>query len=591
MSGGANPGPARRYQAGTGRLRHLSPSKKRWEVTCIGSPMDSFSPAPSPVGPPATRWQATVRRQALRWGPALLAAALGVLVSALGWQGVDHAAQAYRISEIRQHGLILWDSGWYGGNYPLSYSVLFPILGALFTLPAVAVASAAVAAWAFDRLITGAFSGRPLGSWYFAVSTLLPVSIGQLPFLSGEAAGLVAVLALVRGRRLPAVLLGLVAALCSPLAAAFLALVCVVWVCVGRARTTATLRRPLIGIVGASAAVILALAVVFPGTGSFPFPWLGLLVPLLLCVVFVIPLVRVTPLVRWTAGCYGLACLASFLIPNPLGGNAPRLGAAIGVPLLACFLSRPRTAPLVRRFPVKSPWVAAAAVLIPFMAWQWAPGLQIDTSGASTLSAQQRFYQTLVYQLGSRQQGPMRVEVVPTKDHWEAAWVAPEISLARGWERQLDLADNPLFYRPGALTPSSYQQWLVANGIEWVALPSADLDYAAVAEGALLRSGAVPDLTLVWTSPQWQLWHVTDSPGLLSGPGHLITLEPDHLSLQADSAARLLVRVRYTSYWDVSSGQACVGPAAGGWTEVEARQPGTVLLSTSLLAHPPPSCP
>ena len=40
-----------------------------------------------------------------------------------------------------------------------------------------------------------------------------------------------------------------------------------------------------------------------------------------------------------------------------------------------------------------------------------------------------------------------RVEVVPTGDHWEAYWLPRAgFPLARGWYRQLDIAQNPLFY-------------------------------------------------------------------------------------------------------------------------------------------------
>ena len=44
----------------------------------------------------------------------------------LGWRGVDQAAQFYRVMEFKAHGLMLLDSGWYGGNFPLGYSVLSP---------------------------------------------------------------------------------------------------------------------------------------------------------------------------------------------------------------------------------------------------------------------------------------------------------------------------------------------------------------------------------------------------------------------------------------------------------------------------------
>ena len=90
--------------------------------------------------------------------------------------------------QFREHGLMLWDSGWYGGNFPLGYSVLFPAVAGVISLPVAAVASAVIATWAFDRVVTAHLGSQPLGTWYFAVSALLPVAIGQLPFLAGEAA-------------------------------------------------------------------------------------------------------------------------------------------------------------------------------------------------------------------------------------------------------------------------------------------------------------------------------------------------------------------------------------------------------------------
>ena len=39
-----------------------------------------------------------------------------------------------------------------------------------------------------------------------------------------------------------------------------------------------------------------------------------------------------------------------------------------------------------------------------------------------------------------------RLEIPATQNHWETAFVAPVVSLARGWERQVDIADNPMFY-------------------------------------------------------------------------------------------------------------------------------------------------
>ncbi len=563
--------------------------------------------------PQYARWAPRIRRSVSSLAPAALAFALASLALLLGWRGVDQAAQTYRVVQFQLHGLMLWDSGWYAGNFPLGYSVLFPPVAGIFGLQVVAVASAVVATWSFDRVIRSYLGARPLGTWYFAVSTLLPVTIGQWPFLAGEAAGLAALVFLQKGRRALAVTLGLVSALFSPLAAAFLAMACLAWAAYNLKR-----RRWIIATAVVNLAVIGAIGLLFPGTGPFPFPWTGLVPTELLCLTALTPLVQTTPAVRLGALFYAAASMFSFVVPNPLGGNAPRLAASIGVPLLACFLTAPGPAlarlsqsEVLRRLSrgrnlfLPGRWRYLAVVLVvPFAAWQWAPWNGIITSPARASFTQASFYTPIVTELAKVAPEPVRVEIPPTLDHWESAYVAPHVALARGWERQLDIADNPLFYTPGALTPAAYQAWLDAEGVSYVALPAAPLDYAARAEGALLTSGRLTDLRLVWSTRDWKLWRVTTSPGLLSGPGTLTALEPDHLFITAHAPGRMTVRVRYTNFWAVTSGAACVAPAAvptgAGqasaspyqWTTITALAAGTIELSASVLHPPAPAaCP
>jgi hypothetical protein len=553
-----------------------------------------------PTSPSPLRGHAWWRERADAAAPALLTLILATTVCLLGWRGVDQAAQFYRVTEFRAHGLMLWDSGWYGGNFPLGYSVLFPAIGALVGIKVASVAAAVLATWAFDRVITAYFGSRPLGTWYFAVSTLLPVTIGQLPFLTGEAFGLAALVALQRGRRPVALTLGLLAALCSPLAAAFLAMVCLAWAGYGSGR-----RVWLIATAAVSLAVVLLIGAMFPGDGPFPFPWAGLVITELLCLTALTPLVRTTPVVRLGALFYAAASFFSFLVPNPLGGNAPRLAGSIGVPLLACFLTAPgpamaRLSPagLIGRLTggrvieLGHRWrVAAVLLVVPFAVWQWAPSGLVVTSPASHPELQQSFYQPLLHELSSVAPDPIRVEVPPTLEHWEAAFMAPHVSLARGWERQLDIANNPLFYVAGGLSAASYRAWLDAKGITWVALPAAPLDYAAEGEARLLASSQVPGLDLVWQTPQWQLWRVNGSPGLVSGAATLTTLGPDHLTLQVTQPGPITVRVHYTAFWSVTSGEACLSSAPGGWTAVDARSIGPLSLSASVLhADAPAYC-
>lgn len=543
------------------------------------------------------RWKAT----AVAAAPALLTLALATAVTVAGFQGVDQAAQTYRVWEARHHGFALWESQWYGGEFPLSYSALLPEVGALFGIKVVSVAFAVIAAWAFDRLVTTHFGSRPLGSWYFAISTILPMTIGQLPFLSGEAVGLCAMLALQRRRRGLAIFLGLASALFSPLAAAFLAMACVAWAFYGSGR-----RTWLLATAAGSLAVIGALSLLFPGEGPFPFPWTELVVTELLCFTALTPLVRTTPVVRLGALLYGAASLFCFLVPNPLGGNAPRLAGWIGVPLLMCFLTAPGPAferlslagavsrlRWVRRVHLDPRWrLATFGLIIPFAVWQWAPGQSVVLSPSSDPAVQQSFYQPLVAELDALSPSPIRVEVVPTAHHWEAAFVAPYVSIARGWERQLDTADNPIFYTPGALTAASYEAWLDTDGISYVALPDVALDYSAEDEAHLIETGQITTLRPVWHNTGWQLWKVDGSPGLVTGPARLTALAPDHLTLEVSQPAEITVRERFTELWSVTKGTACLSPLPGGWTSVDALSAGTVELSASLIHQTAPAvCP
>jgi hypothetical protein len=115
-----------------------------------------------------------------------------------------------------------------------------------------------------------------------------------------------------------------------------------------------------------------------------------------------------------------------------------------------------------------------------------------------------------------------RVEVVGPRTHWATTvLVNDDITIARGWERQADEAQNPRFSGLAQLTVASYRGWLDAHAVASVALPvdadAADIDDGSAAEGALIRSG-LPDLRPVWSDPRWVL-HAVRDPARVSSPG------------------------------------------------------------------------
>jgi hypothetical protein len=325
--------------------------------------------------------------------------------------------------------------------------------------------------------------------------------------------------------------------------------------------------------------VLGACNVAFPGTGTFPYPVAGLLLTLVVCVAALAPPLRAPLPLRAGAVLYALLAIGSFAISSPMGGNASRLAQTLGIPLLVCLV-----APGPLRGAGGDGWVwrgAAALVLVPLVVWQWGPGKNVLATVSRGPATTAGFYRPLIDEVASRAPTPVRVEVVPTEQHWESVFVPPHDVVARGWERQIDIANNAIFYRSGALNSGSYRQWLVRNGVSFVALPNAPLDYAATGEGRLLRSGEVPGLTLVWHTPQWQLWQVDGTPGLVNGTGHVTRLGPDAVTLTTSGPGPLTLRVRWTRYWSVASGNACIKAGPGGWTTVSARGPGAVELHTT----------
>jgi hypothetical protein len=164
-----------------------------------------------------------------------------------------------------------------------------------------------------------------------------------------------------------------------------------------------------------------------------------------------------------------------------------------------------------------------------------------------------------------------RVEVPLTRSHWEAALMAPSVSLARGWEKQLDTRFDRVLLAPG-LTVAGYSRWLHDEAVSYVALPDTPLDPSSAQEGRLIRRG-LPYLRVVFGSKHWTVYAVRDPTQLLEGPGRLTALGHDSLALRAGAAGRFLVRVRYTPFWTLTAGRGRVEEAPGGWTYVTASQP------------------
>jgi hypothetical protein len=476
---------------------------------------------------------------------------------------------------FRAHGWVAFDTGWYGGHSPLSYSVVFPAVAARLGLGATAAISAVVASWAFDRLVRRRFGPQARwGSLDFAVGTLVEIAIGQLPFLLGLAMGLAAVLANVSKRPKLAAGLAVACALASPVTGAFLALAALV-----AAATAPVGQRRGPGGLGAAALVpTLVVPLAYHQLGRFPFRVWGLVALLGACVAALVVLPVRERGLRLGTVVYAAVAVVLFVAPNPVGSVVSRVGMILCLPLLACAAR-----------PGRRRWLAALTV--PLLIWQWAPAVGALTSAGNDPSTHQSYFAPLLAELAKVQAGPTRLEIPFTKQHREAAWVAPVVPLARGWDRQVDMIDNAMFYDEDPVTAERYRSWLDDNGVGWVALPDVPLDYSAEPEAALLTSAsALPYLHLVWQDAHWKLWRVDGSPGLITGPARLAALAPDRFSLDAAQAGSVVVRVRYTATWSVAAGEACLEPDPQGWTVVRTEQPGRVDVVARLLPFGGSAC-
>jgi hypothetical protein len=251
---------------------------------------------------------------------------------------------------------------------------------------------------------------------------------------------------------------------------------------------------------------------------------------------------------------YALACAAAFAIATPVGGNAVRLGALFAGPVAAATIPRRGL---------------AALLALPLAYWQLQAPVRDVAVASGDRSVEAAYYAPVLRLLDHR---PGRVEIPFTRNHWEAARLAPHFPLARGWERQLDIATNPLFY-DGRLSAAAYEQWLHANAVSYVALPDARLDYSARREAALVRAGQ-PFLTPIGRSRHWQLFAVTAPTPLASPPATLSGSSPQGFTLTFAAPGTSDVRIRFTPYWHARG--ACVSRGPGGFTRVRAARAAVV---------------
>jgi hypothetical protein len=509
------------------------------------------------------------------WHVAPVVAAIAFAIVYLIWEPrtVDLAAHTFRADLFAEEGFTIWNGQWYGGHHTPAYSILSPplawLLGPPLALALAAVASAAL----FPPLARGAFGDEQArwGSLWFGIATGTLLFTARLPFALGVAFGLAALLALQRRHYALAIVFAALCPLGSPVAGLFLAMAGVAFSLA--ARGDRTKRYEGLAIAVAAFVPPLFLAWAFPEGGWAPFPFTAYLPIPAFALACLIVLPREQRALRWGAALYGVGATVALLMETPMGGNAVRLGALFGGPVLLCALW---DRPIMRRL-WAVPLLAVGFAALAF--WQWSPAVRDVIKYIEDPAAKSDYFEPLrafLFTLPDQR----RVEIPFTRSHWEGAEVAMTVPLARGWLRQLDTGLHPIFYK-GEISRLTYASWLADNAVRYVALPSAKPDKSSYRERALIEQG-LPYLQLRWKSRDWRVYEVLLPAPIVIPDGDanivLEQMQSDELLLDVKTPGEAIVKVRWTPYWYASNG-ACVEPN-GDWTRVIADEVGFVRLST-----------
>ncbi|MFP5389519.1 MAG: hypothetical protein ACLGG5_09510 [Thermoleophilia bacterium] len=520
-----------------------------------------------------------VQSKALRpdWLPAVALSSLLALAMLL-WnpQVGDLAAQIFRTELFQHAGLAIWNGSWYGGHYTLTYSFLFPPLASLLGPQLVGTISVVASSYFFDRLVRDRW-GTPArwATLWFAAGVVTLLADGQLTFALGVACGLGALRCLQVRRDKLAFAAAAACALSSPVAAAFLGGI----VLVGVLERGRPFNRVAAGAAGIALGLVLLPNLAFPESGQFPFAFSSYVAIPLFCgrALFVTRgLGEVERQLRWALVGYVLAATLLLLAPNPLGGNAVRLGALFGGPVLAAVMLARR--PRLDAFSVLVLSLAMAGGLY----WQVTASVSQIARSVGDPSTSREYFQPPAQWLRAHGGAGVRVEVPPTANHWESAYLATQFELARGWLRQLDTTRDDIFYDDeNELTATAYEHWLHRNAISYVALPDAPLDYSSVAERRLILS-APRYLDLRWSSPHWRIYAVRNPQPLVEPMGgaaaHALWVGRQSFGLDVTRPGDFLVRVNFTPYWSIDRGAGCL-LRHGEWTIARAAHPGILRVS------------
>lgn len=469
--------------------------------------------------------------------------------------GTDLSAAYAHAQFVDAHGLHPVDFRWYGGIQQYGYSLLSQFvmdwIGVLLT----GVLSALACSMAFAAILARCRVRRPvLASAAGTLCIFANLVSGRITYALGAGLGMLALLAVVRVRRLRGGVLAVLCAAASPVSGLFLGLAAVAMFVSGR-RAVGRLLAVCSGV------PLLLEAFVFGQGGYNTLSWSDTSSSLVLCLA--VALMCPYPVLRRGSMICFAGVLVAYLVHTPVGLNVTRLPVMFAVPLILA------TARL--RLPLLLVPLLVLTVYRPQLI-----GADFQDRGAP--ESRDSYFAPVIAELRARH--PVgRVEVPPLRDYWESVYVGDVVPLARGWLRQADTDRNALFF-DATLRPDTYRAWLVDNGVQFVALAEGTPSHVGQAEARLIAAG-LPYLTQVWAGPHWRLYEVAGDPAIADPPATVLAEDATGVSVAVPSAAEVVLRVRWTRLLTLTGPSGCLRPD-GRWTRLTVRTPGTYRISSAL---------
>ncbi len=488
-----------------------------------------------------------------------IAALIGLYCWLIAPPTSDLAAAVFRSDLLAHDGLLIYNAQWYEGHHMLAYSLLSPVFGGLIGTRLVGAACTFGAVVLLERALVPRYGGAGrVAAVLFAITAGESLLVGRIAFQVGLFFGVLAIYLAMRSRFLLACVAAVACALGSPLAGLFLALPALAWFVVTRSPWAALMAAAAVG-------PSLVLQYAFREGGTFAYPFRSFTQLLVFVLIGLITVARSERVIRAGLVLYLALGIYAIAVPSQLGGNVNRLGTIVGAPVLAAALWNHR-----RLF---------LAIALPYLLWWPLHDVLRDLPDAGGRGTTASYYRPLNQYLAQNVKGPIRLEIPPTRNHWEGVYVGEHTMLARGWERQLDQKYNALYYGT-IVTPERYRNWLDHNAVQYVALSDAPSDFAAKAEADLLVENRLPFLRVIWEDKHWKLYKVLRPTPLLSGPGRLVASTPDSFTIDASRPGTFTMRLHYSQYWALTEGSGCVQVGPGNYTTVTLKNAGRARVAT-----------